>query len=99
MSGKNNSNDGCATCLGGIIAIGFAVYLISNHPVWATIIGVLLVIGFVGKALQPTRCQVCGNPLKRNIYQWNINGKQKVLCAHCNQQMERNNSRDAMKNL
>lgn len=57
---------------------------------------VLLVLGGGAKAAKPKRCTFCGNVIRRTGYIWEIEGKKHILCPHCNTQMERRKSREAM---
>lgn len=57
----------------------------------------LFVLLIVGAAFaSPSRCTVCGNPIKRKYYTWTLDGKKHRLCPHCNSSMERKRSRDAI---
>lgn len=42
-------------------------------------------------------CTLCGNVIKRTSYKWKIHGKKKRVCPHCNQRLEREQSRRAFR--
>jgi hypothetical protein len=84
------------SCLGIIIVGGISIWLLMHYP-YAVL--AVLVLCFIGVLLKPTRCQICNNLLGRNKYEWELEGKRKRVCAHCNQNLQRKNSRDAMKNV
>jgi hypothetical protein len=63
------------------------------------IVGLLLALGAIGAALNPSRCTVCGNQLKRKYHTWKIDGRTHRLCPHCNSSMERHQSKAAMRHL
>ena len=61
---------------------------------------ILLVIGTVIVVLacaKPSKCDVCGLPIKRTSHMWTIQGEKKRLCPKCNSQMERKVSKAAFK--
>ncbi len=42
-----------------------------------------------------TKCELCGNELRRESYKWKIDGKNKQLCPKCNQTLEKRRSKEA----
>jgi hypothetical protein len=47
--------------------------------------------------ITPTRCTVCGNVFRQRYYTWTVGGRKQYLCPHCNQTLERRQSRGAMR--
>ena len=43
-----------------------------------------------------THCQLCKITLKKNSYDWTINGEKKRVCPNCNRNLERQLSKEAV---
>jgi ribosome-binding protein aMBF1 (putative translation factor) len=57
------------------------------------IILLLIIAAFSGHG----KCDICGLPIKKKYYKWEIEGKTQKLCPKCNSQMERKVSKEAFK--
>ena len=56
------------------------------------------IIGSIIWAIYASRpCAICGNSIKRTAYTWQIDGKKQRVCPHCNQRLEREQSRRAFR--
>ena len=54
----------------------------------------VLVLWLLSKMFsKPARCDICGTPFKRVYHNWEIDGKKKKLCPHCNSRLERDVSK------
>ena len=95
MAKKNDSAAGCSIL---IILIGVA-YIWSKGGFWIAVPVIVLAVALIGIAAKPRRCQICGNPIKKDSHTWEIEGKRKVVCPKCNQAIERRNSKAAVANL
>lgn len=91
---KGNSAVGCIT----LIIIGGIVYLWSLSTAYGimALVGGLVLICAVNS---PKSCQLCGNQIKRDSYNWEIEGKSKRVCPKCNQTLERQKSKQATDKL
>ena len=83
--------------VGDIIGAIFTLLMLMiaiAHP-WT----ILLAIGgiFVWACFTTRTCGLCGNVIKRTSYKWKIDGKKKKVCPHCNQRLEREQSRRAFR--
>lgn len=88
---KSSSSGGVVGIL-LLLALGF----VFTRP----LIGVPVLIGVVILAvvlMRPGRCGVCSNTLKRAAYTWQLGDKQVKVCPHCNQRLEREQSRAAFR--
>jgi hypothetical protein len=65
-----------------------AVLTLLTCGLWLPIWVICAIVGTV-----PTNCTLCGNVLKRTHYIWTIDGHEERVCTHCNQQLERRQSR------
>jgi hypothetical protein len=95
MAKNNNPIIGCLFLI--VLAIGAGVQLLKYHPV-AGVAGVIAIVflgGLLLYAMRRKRCAVCSNFLERKKYFWNIDGKKKRVCSHCNQTFMRRQSRAA----
>jgi len=82
-----------------VVVIGCLVaYIWSLNTTWGII---SLVVGSVllGSTSTSKKCGICGNLLKKTMYEWKIEGKKKKVCPHCNSSLERRQSREAMRRL
>lgn len=75
--------------------IGFVILGAAITNPWLSIVA-LIGVGAWG-FWKSRSCQICGNSIKRSSYTWTIDGKKKRVCPHCNQQLERQQSRNAFK--
>lgn len=98
MAKKKNSPLGCLILL---FPIGLVVSLWKQNPALAVLgaLGLLGLLALVGYLLRPRRCDLCGNVLKRASYGWTLGGEKKRVCPHCNQSLERRQSKAAMRRL
>ncbi len=94
MSGHRNKTKD--SFIGGIILLGFALWLFASHPVWATILIVIICAGLF--APKPMR-YACKKPLAKSAHQWLLDGKQRKVCSHCNDNLRRKASREATRNF
>lgn len=81
--------------VGGILII-LALGLIITRP----LIGIVVLLGVIVIAAltaKPSRCEVCGNILKRSKHVWQLGEKKVSVCPHCNQRLAREKSRAAFK--
>ncbi len=53
------------------------------------------IVKIIWKAWQTRPCEMCGNQIRKIAYNWVIDGKRKRVCPHCNQRLEREQSRRA----
>lgn len=81
---ENHQNNNSGDCT----IVGVIIFIIVLLPVFS-ILRVLF--------LKPNACQICGNPIKKTSYIKIIDGKKYLLCPSCNSQIEKKNSRDALK--
>jgi len=99
MAKKNNPIIGCLFL--SLLALGAGIQLYKYDPV-AGVAGVIVIVflgGLLLYAMRRKRCEVCGNFLERKKYFWNIEGKKKRVCSHCNQTFMRRQSRAATRNV
>jgi len=61
------------------------------------ILFVFMVILVLIGADQPTKCDVCGLPIKRSFHTWTISGKKQNLCPKCNSRLSHKVSKQAFK--
>jgi hypothetical protein len=73
-----------------VVVVGYA----AQYPVIAGGAAVVLVIFMVASG-RPDRCTLCNNILKRTTHLWTISGTKHKLCPHCNNRMERQQSKIA----
>jgi hypothetical protein len=99
MAKKNNPIIGCLFLIA--LAIGAGIQLFKYNPVVgvAGVAGILFLGGLLLYVMRRRRCEVCGNFLERKKYFWNIEGKKKRVCSHCNQTFMRRQSRAATRNI
>jgi len=99
MAKKNHPIAGCLVLI--VLAIGAGIQLFKYNPVVgvAGAIGVVFLGALLLYAMRPKRCGICGNFLERKKYFWNIDGKKKRVCSHCNQTFMRRQSREATRNI
>lgn len=99
MAKKKNSPLGCLILL--VLPIGMVISLWKQNPALAVLgaLGLLGLLALVGYLLRPRRCDLCGNVLKRASYRWTLEGEKKTVCPHCNQSLERRQSKAAMRRL
>jgi hypothetical protein len=99
MAKKNNPILGCLLLI--MLAIGAGIQLFKYHAVAgaAGVIGIVFLGGVLLYAMRRKRCEVCGNFLERKKYFWDIDGKKKRVCSHCNQTFMRRQSRAATRNI
>lgn len=97
MAKKKNSGIGYVILF--LLPVGAVVSLWEKSPVLAVVAaaGLLLVLGVIVRLLMPKRCDICGNVLKRASYTWQLDNQRKRVCPHCNNQLERQQSRAAMR--
>lgn len=96
MAKKKTSPLGCLVL---ILPVGMFMSLWRQNPALAVVagLGLLGLLILLLYLLRPRRCDVCGNVLKRASYSWTIEGVKKRVCPHCNQSLERKQSKAAMK--
>lgn len=84
-----------------MVAVGGGIQLFKYNPIagGAGVIGIVFFAGLLLYAMRRKRCEVCGNFLERKKYFWNIEGKKKRVCSHCNQTFMRRQSRAATRNI
>ncbi len=86
---------------GCLIVIGITVWLFAEHPTWAWI-GVLIIIVLgvlMSLGSRTGSCQVCGAALKKTKYTWDIKGEQKTVCPTCNRRLQNKRSKQAVDEL
>jgi len=67
---------------------------------WNTIAGfVVLFICIAALFQKPSKCEVCGTPLRKRSYVWKLEGKKKHICGNCNRSLERKVSSEAVREL
>lgn len=90
-SGKYYLHKLIASIIGGAVLI---YLLVAYWPIAVTLL--------VGYALwffithRTKRCQVCNGSLQRSSYHYTINGQKKRVCPHCNQNLRREISKNAV---
>ena len=99
MAKKKNSSLGCLILI--LLPIGMVVSLWKQNPALAVLaaLGVLGLLVLAVYMLKPRRCDLCGNVLKRASYRWTLEGEKKTVCPHCNQSLERRQSKAAMRRI
>lgn len=80
----------------GLIIIGVITYLFMQN-IWCGSIVVVVGLVLLVAIAMPRNCDICGNTLRRTSYTWAVDGKKRTVCPHCNQSLERKQSREAMK--
>jgi phage FluMu protein Com len=97
MAKKKNSPLGFLVLV--LLPVGMVISLLKQNPVLAVLaaLGLLGLLVLVVYVLRPRRCDLCGNVLKRASYRWTLEGEKKTVCPHCNQSLERRQSKAAMK--
>lgn len=96
--GKSQSGCGCVGCL--VVVLAFLAIRAVSEPTmanWAWLLGVIALAVLAAFLGTPTRCKICGNALKRVSFNWKLEGKKYMVCSHCNNRLEREQSRQAMK--
>ena len=83
-----------AAFLLGLVALVFAFRFVIAHPYIS--LGVFLFVCMVVGSM-PQKCYVCKNPLSKHVFNWDLDGRKRRVCSHCNQSLQRKNSRDAMR--
>jgi hypothetical protein len=97
MAKKKNSPLGCLILV--LLPVGIAISLWKQNPALAVLaaLGLLGLLALVVYLLRPRRCDLCRNVLKRASYRWTLEGEKKTVCPHCNQSLERRQSKTAMR--
>ncbi len=86
------------TALGCGVLIGLLIVAALWAEHWiAGLVGLVLMILILGWLSPPTKCQVCGNPLRKTSYKWELEDKRVTVCPKCNTALERKRSREAIK--
>lgn len=94
---RSKSGEGCAGCFALALLCGIA-YGGWRVAGWHLIILVAVIVIVACLAI-PTHCQICGNQLKRSSFKWKIDGRNRKVCRHCNERLERQQSRQAINRL
>ena len=99
MARKKNPIAGCLLLI--LLATGAGIQLFKYDPIAgiAGVVGVVFLGGLLLYVMRRKRCEVCGNYLERKKYFWNIEGKKKRVCSHCNQTFMRRQSRAATRHI
>ena len=95
MNSPAQNHKALATLIVFVIIIGFLWWSFKNHP-YITV-GLIIFAGMVA-GNWPQKCYVCQNPLSKHVYKWPLDGQNRRVCSHCNQSLQKQNSREAMKN-
>lgn len=97
MAKKKNSPLGCLILV--LLPVGLFMSLWKQNPALAALaaLGLLGLLVLLIYLLRPRRCDLCGNVLKRASYRWTLEGVKKTVCPHCNQSLERRQSKAAMR--
>ncbi len=64
-----------------------------------SVLAFLILMTLYGLTLPGTKCEVCGNPLRNSRATWKIEGKKHRVCRHCNERLERKQSRKGIDDL
>ena len=88
MAKRQGSGQGCLALLG----LGAVASVWSYSVVWGARLNLAHVLLLV-YTNSSKRCGICGNILKQKYYAWDVEGKSKKLCIHCNSTFEREQSR------
>lgn len=99
MAKKKNSPLGCLLLV--LLPVGMVISLWKQNSALAVVaaLGLLGLLVLVVYMLKPQRCDLCGNVLKRASYKWTLEGEKKTVCPHCNQSLERRQSKAAMRRI
>lgn len=81
-------------CVLGLVAMVSAFRLVIAHP-YISVGAFLFVCMVIGS--MPKKCYVCNNPLSKHVFNWDLDGRKRRVCSHCNQSLQRKNSHDAMR--
>ena len=96
---KGNPAVGCLFIV--LLAVGGTMSAFQRNPVLGVAIGLGIVgFGFLLLMLfRKKRCEACNNQIEKKSYIWEIDGKKRRVCVHCNQTFSRRNSSRATKGI
>lgn len=75
-----------------------AIWLFQEHTALICTSSAVVIALYV-LAMKPSSCQLCGSALKRTVYKWEIDGKNKHVCFTCNSGLGKKNSKEAISQL
>lgn len=95
---KNHSCLGVLALIGVSCFIGYAAGG-STGAFIGGVIGVILAVAILGKDTAK-KCEICGNPIKRDSYEAEVNGKKfKTICPPCKNHLMSKNRKQKMAEL
>jgi hypothetical protein len=97
MAKKRNPIIGCLVIL--LIAAGITISVWQKNKIQGIAFGAgfLVMMLLLARLLRPRRCEICGNVLQRASYKWKFGKDKKRVCPHCNQSLQRKQSKAAMR--
>jgi hypothetical protein len=75
-----------ALAAAGVAARGHGAQ--QKTAVMAVGLGFAAVVGLTLFRGRSSRCSMCNEPLRRAAHKWEIDGRTRCLCPHCNRRME-----------
>lgn len=84
-----------------LIMLGILIGISVLYPQWVWLaFGVLVILSaVVVLGGRQKKCQLCGVPIKRQEYRWEIDGEKKYICSKCNTRLENKASKEAVDRL